>query len=92
MGRFCENLCSSAQSADAKLFPASENISRNESGALGSAAEVILEKLGIEHHIAQAYDRICHGARTQTPSCRCDNCLRNCHCDLMWREIAGNPA
>jgi len=34
---------------------AGENISRNESRARnGSAAEVILEKLGIEHHIAQA--------------------------------------
>jgi hypothetical protein len=52
---FPKNLCSSAQSADAKLFPAGENISRNESGARnGSAAEVTLEKLGIEHHIAQA--------------------------------------
>jgi hypothetical protein len=42
------------QSADAKLFLACENISRTESGALGSAAEVTLEKFGIEHHIAQA--------------------------------------
>jgi hypothetical protein len=51
---FPKNLCSSAQSADVKLFAAGEDISRNESQARnGSATEVTLEKLGIEHHIAQ---------------------------------------
>jgi hypothetical protein len=51
---FPKNLCSSAQSADVKLFAAGEDISRNKSQARnGSATEVTLEKLGIEHHIAQ---------------------------------------
>jgi hypothetical protein len=54
LGGFPKNLCSPAQSADVKLFAVGENISRNESQACyDSAAEVTLEKLGIEHHIAQ---------------------------------------